>query len=105
VSRYAAEPLERVRVVEASLGTSAVGAGLAGHLPGALLRDLGADVVRVQSARQPTLDAGVEFARAWDRGKEVIDVDDEDAAGAAATIGALAREADVLVVSGREELV
>jgi crotonobetainyl-CoA:carnitine CoA-transferase CaiB-like acyl-CoA transferase len=63
-------PLTGIRVVEVSLGVSVVGAGLASSLPGALMRDLGADVVRVQSARRSTLDAGVEFARVWDRGKE-----------------------------------
>jgi hypothetical protein len=35
-------PLAGIRVVEAALGVSAVGAGLAGSLPGPLLRDLGA---------------------------------------------------------------
>ena len=42
-------PLAGIRVVEAALGVSAVGAGLASSLPGTLLRDLGADVIRVQS--------------------------------------------------------
>ena len=60
-------PLTGIRVVEVSLGVSVVGAGLASSLPGALLRDLGADVVRVQSARRSTLDAGVEFPRVGSR--------------------------------------
>lgn len=97
-------PLDGLRVVEAALGLSAVGAGMAGSLPGALLRDLGADVARVWSKRRSTLDAGVEFARAWDRGKEIVEVDDDDAA-AAASIAALARDADVLFLAGGEELV
>ena len=42
-------PLAGVRVVEIALGVSAVGAGMAASLPGALLRDLGAAVTRVQS--------------------------------------------------------
>ena len=74
-------PLAGLRVVEVALGVSAVGAGMAASLPGALLRDLGADVARVQSARRSTLDAGIEFERAWNRGKEIVEVDDE-AAGA-----------------------
>jgi crotonobetainyl-CoA:carnitine CoA-transferase CaiB-like acyl-CoA transferase len=73
-------PLQGVRVVEVALGTSVVGAGMATSLPGALLRDLGAEVVRVQSAGRSTLDAGIEHARAWNRGKEVLDVDDDRAA-------------------------
>lgn len=96
-------PLDGVRVVEAALGVSAVGAGMAGSLPGALLRDLGADVAQVRSKRRSTLDAGVEFARAWDRGKEIVEVDDDPAA--ARSIAALARDADVLFLAGGEELV
>ncbi len=97
-------PLAGLRAVEVALGVSAVGAGLASSLPGSLLRDLGADVIRVQSRRRPTLDAGVEFARVWDRGKEIVEVDDSDPARAVAVITALARAADVLFVAGREDL-
>ncbi len=97
-------PLEGVRAVEVSLGVSAVGAGMASSLPGMLLGDLGAAVTRVQSERRSTLDAGVEFARAWDRGKEIVKVDDAEPARAAGTITAIARDADVLFVAGGEEL-
>jgi crotonobetainyl-CoA:carnitine CoA-transferase CaiB-like acyl-CoA transferase len=97
-------PLAGLRAVEVALGVSAVGAGLASSLPGSLLRDLGADVVRVQSRCRPTLDAGVEFARVWDRGKEIVEVDDSDPARVAAQITALAAAADVLFVAGREDL-
>ena len=93
--------LEGLRVVEVSLGVSAVGAGLAVSLPGSLLRDLGAQVLRVQSQRRSTLDAGVEFGRVWNRGKELVEVDDDDPERAAATIAAVARDADVLVEIGR----
>lgn len=96
--------LAGLRVVEVALGVSAVGAGLAGSLPGSLLRDLGADVVRVRSRRRPTLDAGVESARGWDRGKEIVEVDDTDPARAGSAITALAEAADVLFVTGREDL-
>lgn len=95
-------PLHGVRVVEVALGTSLVGAGMAANLPGALLRDLGADVAHVRSSRRCTLDRGIEFLRSWDRGKEVIEVDDDQAA---ATVAALAKDADILFVTGREALV
>ncbi|ONH30871.1 CoA transferase [Pseudofrankia asymbiotica] len=99
-------PLSGVRVVEVAFGTSVVGAGLAGSLPGALLRDFGAEVTRVRSGRRPTLDTGVEFARVWDRGKEIVDVDDDaDPDGAAATAAALARSADVLFLNGPEKAI
>lgn len=95
------EPLEGLRVVEAALGVSTVGAGPAASLPGRLFRDLGAEVTRVQLAAAPTLDAGVEFGRVWDRGKDIVAVADDAAADA---VAALAREADVLFLSGGEEL-
>ena len=96
-------PLEGLRVVEVSLGISAVGAGLAGSLPGMLLRDLGAEVTHVQSEHRSTLDAGVEFARVWDRGKEIVVVGDADPARAAQTIAGIARDADVALLAGGEE--
>src|SRR5260370_34391677 len=98
-------PLEGTRVVEVSLGVSAVGAGLAISLPGSLMRDFGAEVVRVQSARRSTLDAGIEFARAWDRGKEVVDVGDHDPERAAATVAAHARDDDVAFLAGPAKLI
>jgi crotonobetainyl-CoA:carnitine CoA-transferase CaiB-like acyl-CoA transferase len=97
-------PLTGLRVVEVSLGISMIGAGLAASLPGSLMRDLGADVVRVQPARRPTLDAGVEFARVWDRGKEILEIDQESGPRSARAIADLAAEADVLFLSGSERL-
>jgi crotonobetainyl-CoA:carnitine CoA-transferase CaiB-like acyl-CoA transferase len=97
--------LHGLRVVEVSLHVSAVGAGMAASLPGALLRDLGADVIRVQSAQGSTLDAGVEFARAWDHGKRIVEVDADDRPGTANTVTALAAEADVLFAAGPEPLI
>jgi crotonobetainyl-CoA:carnitine CoA-transferase CaiB-like acyl-CoA transferase len=93
-----AEPLAGLRVVEVALGTSVVGAGMAASLPGAILRDLGAEVARVQHAQRSTLDAGVEFARVWDRGKVLVEVADD----APAVVSKLASEADVLLVCGPE---
>jgi crotonobetainyl-CoA:carnitine CoA-transferase CaiB-like acyl-CoA transferase len=95
-------PLAGLRVVEVALGTSTVGAGVATSLPGSLLRDFGAGVARVQSRRRSSLDAGVGFERAWDHGKEVVTVDDDDAPP---TVTALARDADVLFVAGDEAAV
>ena len=54
-------PLAGIRVVEAALGVSVVGAGLASSLPGSLLRDLGADVARVQSRTCSALDQNIEL--------------------------------------------
>lgn len=87
-------PLAGLRVVEFAPGISRVGAGLAASLPGSILRDLGASVTRLNSA-ESTLDIGVEFGRVWDRGKEIVADDPAE----------LARDADVLVLAGPEELV
>jgi crotonobetainyl-CoA:carnitine CoA-transferase CaiB-like acyl-CoA transferase len=105
MSRMAgAGPLAGVRVVEVALGVSAVGAGLAVSLPGSLLRDLGAEVARVESAVPGTLDAGLELGRAWNRGKDVATVDEAGAPQqAAAAITALAAEADVVILGGAED--
>lgn len=98
-------PLQGIRVLEVSLGISAVGAGRAVSIPGCLLRDLGAQVLRVQSARPSTLDAGIELARAWNLGKEVLDVDDADPARTAETVIGLARDCDVLFLAGSESVI
>jgi crotonobetainyl-CoA:carnitine CoA-transferase CaiB-like acyl-CoA transferase len=95
-------PLVGLRVVEVALGTSTVGAGMATSLPGSLLRDFGADVARVQTRRRLSLDAGVDFARAWDHGKEIVTVDEGDAAS---VVTALAHDADVLFLAGDEAVV
>jgi crotonobetainyl-CoA:carnitine CoA-transferase CaiB-like acyl-CoA transferase len=94
-------PLAGVRVVEVSLGISAVGAGMAASLPGALLRDLGAQVARVQSEHHPTLDSGIHFSRVWDRDKEVFVVDVDAAAD---VVSQLVRGADVAILSGPESM-
>lgn len=98
----AAGPLHGVRVVEVSLGTSLVGTGLAASLPGALLRDLGADVARVQSLQRPTLDRGIEFSRVWDYGKEVFEVPPDGSPG---VVDGLVGQADVALLCGPERLV
>lgn len=95
----AAAPLAGIRVVEVALGVSDVGAGMAACLPGALLRDLGAEVARVESAGRSTLDAGVELRRPWNRGKDVTRVEDEEAPAA---VVALSGDADVVLLAGPE---
>lgn len=92
-------PLRGIRVVEAALDITAVGAGLAASLPGSVLRDLGAEVTTVRRRPGPALDAGIEFRQAWDRGKQVVETADGDAAR---TIGNLSRDADILVLAGPE---
>ena len=94
-------PLEGLRVLEVSLGVSMVGAGMAACLPGALLRDLGADVAKVQFSQRSTLDSGVEWQRVWDRGKEIVAVADDEATAA---VGELVRDVDVVFLFGPEML-
>jgi crotonobetainyl-CoA:carnitine CoA-transferase CaiB-like acyl-CoA transferase len=91
--------LAGIRVVEVSLGISAVGGGMAASLPGALMRDLGAEVTRVESSNQSTLDAGVEYERAWNHGKELerLAID-----AAAPAVASLAHAADVIFLAGDE---
>jgi len=96
-------PLAGLRVVEVAMGVSVVGAGTAAMVPGALLRDLGAEVVHVRSAPWSTLDAGIEHERVWNRGKEMVTVDGGD--DPAATVHALVAGADVVFLSGDERLV
>ncbi len=91
--------LEGVRVLEVSLGVSVVGAGMATSLAGALLRDLGAEVGKVQWSRRSTLDSNVEWQRVWDRGKNIVAVAEGDAA---CSVGDLVREADVVFLVGPE---
>jgi len=99
-----AGPLAGVRVLEVALGVSAVGSGPAVSLPGSLLRDLGAEVARVESAVPATLDRGLRLGRAASRGKDVTRVEDvADPAKAAATIIALAGQADILILGGAED--
>ena len=65
------DPLNGLKVVEVAAGLSTVGTGMAGSLAGALLRDLGAEVVRL-SAKDP-VPALLEFARTHGVGHIVID--------------------------------
>ena len=95
----AGRPCAGLTVAELAVGTSDLGLGLAGALPGRLLADLGASVVRVVGELPPPIDAEVPWGRAWHRGKKVVATDARDEAFA------LLRDADVVLAYGPEELV
>jgi crotonobetainyl-CoA:carnitine CoA-transferase CaiB-like acyl-CoA transferase len=93
------QPCAGLTVVELAVGASDLGLGLAGGLPGRLLADLGASVVRLVAAQSPPIDADVPWGRVWHRDKKVAATDDRDEAFA------VLREADVVLAYGPEELV
>jgi len=86
-------------VVEVAVGTSDLGLGLAGGVPGMILADLGATVVRVVGTTAPSIDAQVAWGRAWHRDKQLVSLEGAD------EVRALLREADVALVYGSEALV
>lgn len=99
-------PLAGLTVVEVAAEVSVVGAGLATSLPGSLLRDLGAEVLRVRTvAPGPTLDDGLELDRPWTRGKQVVEVTAGDGAALADVVTCLATRADVMFLAGDERSV
>jgi crotonobetainyl-CoA:carnitine CoA-transferase CaiB-like acyl-CoA transferase len=93
------QPCAGLTVVELAVGVSDLGLGLAGGLPGRLLADLGASVVRVTGTAPQPIDAHVPWGRAWHRDKKLTATDDRD------EIFALLRDADVVLAYGTEELV
>ena len=95
----AAKPCHGLRVVELAVGTSELGLGLAGGVPGMILSDLGASVVRVVGEHPAPIDADVPWGRAWHRDKLLIRTDDVD------TAAMHARAADVVLAYGPEDLV
>ena len=92
-------PCAGLSVVEVVVGTSELGLGLAGGVPGMILADLGADVVRVVGDAPLPIDAGVPWGRPWHRDKRIVATDDAD------EIRALLADADVALVYGPEALV
>ncbi|HET6949691.1 MAG TPA: CoA transferase [Acidimicrobiales bacterium] len=92
-------PCAGLTVVEVVAGTSELGLGLAGGVPGMLLADLGADVVRVTGTAPPPIDADLPWGRAWHRDKRVVATDDAE------EVRALLGGADVALVYGPEALV
>ncbi|MGW1028572.1 CoA transferase [Streptomyces sp. NPDC002577] len=92
-------PCSGLTVVELAAGTSDLGLGLAGGVPGMLLADLGADVVRVVGTAAMPIDEDLPWGRAWHRDKRIVATDDPDEAFT------LLRDADVALVYGPETLV
>ena len=89
-------PCAGLTVVELAVGVSELGLGAAGGVPGMLLADLGASVIRVVGAGAVDIDREVPWGRVWHRSKEVVA--DDAAAG-------LLASADVVLAYGPEELV
>jgi crotonobetainyl-CoA:carnitine CoA-transferase CaiB-like acyl-CoA transferase len=93
-------PCAGLSVVEVFVGASELGLGLAGGLPGMLLADLGARVVRVVAAGGALpIDADLTWTRAWHRDKHMVRTDDPG------EVFELLRAADVALVYGPEKLV
>src|SRR6202008_198564 len=78
-------------------GTSDLGLGMSGGVPGMLLGDLGAKVIRIVDPSPATLDRHVAWGRAWHRDKQVIATADSQ------RICELLMEADVALVYGSED--
>lgn len=72
---------------------------MAGGVPGMLLADLGADVVRVVGTRRPAIDRDIVWDRAWHRKKRIVTTDDPE------EIRELLAGADVALVYGPEAVV
>jgi crotonobetainyl-CoA:carnitine CoA-transferase CaiB-like acyl-CoA transferase len=89
-------PCAGLSVVEVAAGTSELGLGLAGGVPGMMLADLGATVTRVVDPAPVAVDRGVPWGRVWHRDKRLVVSTDP------AKIAALLRQADVALVYGTE---
>ena len=89
-------PCDGLVVVELAVGTSELGLGLAGGLPGMVLADLGAAVTRVVGSTAPEIDRDLPWGRAWHRDKRLVRTDD------AGEVRALLSDADVAVGYGSE---
>jgi crotonobetainyl-CoA:carnitine CoA-transferase CaiB-like acyl-CoA transferase len=86
-------------VVEVAIGTSDLGLGMAGAVPGMILADLGAHVVRIVGTETAAIDADVTWSIPWHRDKERVVADDAD------DVRARVAAADVALVYGPEALV
>jgi crotonobetainyl-CoA:carnitine CoA-transferase CaiB-like acyl-CoA transferase len=92
-------PCSGLTVVEVAVGTSDLGLGLVAGVPGMILGDLGASVVRVVGAVAPDIDEELPWSRAWHRDKTVVVEEDPE------RIRELLLGADVAIVYGDEDLV
>jgi crotonobetainyl-CoA:carnitine CoA-transferase CaiB-like acyl-CoA transferase len=93
----AAQPCDGLSIVEVALGTSELGLGMAGGVPGMVLGDLGANVVRVVDPEPVPIDRDVAWGRAWHRDKRIIRTADYQ------RIRDLLARADVALVYGSED--
>jgi crotonobetainyl-CoA:carnitine CoA-transferase CaiB-like acyl-CoA transferase len=84
-------------IVEVALGTSDLGLGMAGGVPGMVLGDLGANVTRVVDPEPAPLDRDLAWSRAWHRDKQMLRTADTP------RIRSLLANADVALVYGSEE--
>jgi crotonobetainyl-CoA:carnitine CoA-transferase CaiB-like acyl-CoA transferase len=93
------KPCAGITIVEVAVGVSDLGLGLAGGLPGMLLAELGADVVRVVGRSPAPIDADLPWGQVWHRDKRIVEVD------APAQTRALIADADVVLAYGPESLI
>ena len=66
------QPCSGLSVVEVAIGVSELGLGLAAGVPGMILGDLGAHVVRLVGPSAPEIDRTLPWGRAWHRDKEIV---------------------------------
>ena len=92
-------PCAGLSVVEIAVGVSDLGMGMAAGVPGQMLAELGATVVRVVGTERPAIDEEIVWGRVWHRDKRIIPTDDSE------VIRSLLDDADVALVYGSEALV
>ncbi len=92
-------PCDGLSVVEVAIGTSDLGLGMAGGVPGMLLAGLGASVVRIVGASGLPIDEDVAWSRVWHGNKQLVHTDD------LAEVRDRLRAADVALVYGDEQVV
>lgn len=91
-----AQPCGGLSVVEVAIGVSELGLGLAAGVPGMILGDLGAHVVRLVGPSAPEIDRTLSWGRAWHRDKEIVVAEHR------ADVLAHLRSSDVALVYGPE---
>jgi crotonobetainyl-CoA:carnitine CoA-transferase CaiB-like acyl-CoA transferase len=87
-------------VVEVAAGTSELGLGMAGGVPGMVLASLGASVVRVVCGEPPGIDEAVAWGQVWHRDKRVVAASTD---AERAQLPAWLAQADVALVYGPED--
>src|SRR4051812_23162070 len=98
-AQFATGPCRGLQVVEVAVGVSDLGLGMAGVVPGMLLADLGADVVRIVGPTTPAIDGDVAWSHVWHRDKRIVVADDAEG------IKGILAGSDVALVYGSEALV